>query len=531
MDETLQQRNYLFFSGLLLLAASLPLSLFITSLSQFILLAAFLFEDNPVTKLKRFGSNKAALLFCGIWVLHLAGMLWTQDVQEGLKDLRIKLPILLLPVIIAGSRPLSQKQFRAVMYVFIAAVLAGTLISMAVLAGFIPGEINDIRDVFIFKISHIRFSLFVCLSIFTLLHFNFKGGSIKQKTAAIIISAWFIYFLIIVESITGLVIMGICAVFILISGIFSEKNKKKKLIYLSILIGIPVIIFFSLRNLVNEFYKVRHPVFSTSEKTSQGNEYKFENEAQEYENGYPVYAYLCEPEMRTEWNRLSNVPYDSLDERNQAIRFTLMRFLSSKGLRKDGEGVRSLSQSEVRSVEKGIANVNYQDVSSLKVRLMQIIFEADHYAKGGSPSGHSITQRLEFWKAGWNIFKKNPLTGVGTGDMPLSYKSQYEEMQSRLDVTHRLRAHNQFLSILVAFGVLGCIYFAFALMYPFLKNYHRNNFLFFVFMLIALLSMMTEDTLETQPGATFVAFFFSLYIGTQSARSSHKVSQSKNPFD
>ena len=100
--------------------------------------------------------------------MHLVGMLWTSDFANGIKDLRIKLPLLLLPIIIAGTEKLTEKQFRWIMGAFVFAVFAGTISAISVLTGIIHREIYDIRDIFIYKISHIRFALFTCVAICTL---------------------------------------------------------------------------------------------------------------------------------------------------------------------------------------------------------------------------------------------------------------------------------------------------------------------------------------------------------------------------
>jgi len=226
-------------------------------------------------------------------------------------------------------------------------------------------------------------------------------------------------------------------------------------------------------------------------------------------------VYVCDKELRTAWNERSNIPYDSTDERKQPLTFTLVRFLASKGYRKDAEGVKQLSEKEVRSIERGIANVNYQEISSIHSRLLQIMWEFDQFIKGGNPSGHSVTQRLVFWKVAWGICSKNFFTGVGTGDLPEAYKSQYESMHSSLDENRRLRSHNQYLAIMVAFGIFGLIYFLYALFYPVVKYRRKIGFLFAAYFIIAILSMLTEDTIETQAGATFVAFFFSLFLFRQ----------------
>jgi hypothetical protein len=54
---------------------------------------------------------------------------------------------------------------------------------------------------------------------------------------------------------------------------------------------------------------------------------------------------------------------------------------------------------------------------------------------------------------------------------------------------------------------LGFIWFLFTLIYPAVKLGKFNEYLYLVFFVIVFMSMLTEDTLETQAGATFFAFF------------------------
>ncbi len=510
--------NTLYYTGLLLFVTGLPVSLFLTSFSQFVLIAAFLFEGDVRIKLRKFFSNKAAMLFAGIWVMHLLGMLWSADWAYGLKDLRIKLPLLVLPVILAGTPPLSPKQFRWLMLTFVASVFVATLISMAVLAGIIHRNINDIRDVFIFNISHIRFALYTCLCIFILIWLAFrqdKKVSGQLKIAALIIMIWFFIFMIIVESVTGLVIFTVTGLILLLYHAFTSGEMRFRIILTTVILILPLVFVFMIEKFVDDFYD-NHPYpINTSEKTAQGNDYSFNLENPLYENGYPVWVYVCDKELRAAWNERSPIPYDSTDERKQPLTYTLVRFLASKGYRKDAEGVKRLSETEVHSIERGIANVNYQEMSDIRARLLQIMWEFDQFFKGGNPSGHSVTQRLVFWQVAWGICSKNFFFGVGTGDLPEAYKTEYDSMHSKLDEKHRLRSHNQYLAIMVAFGISGLIYFLYALFYPIFRYRRRIGYLFAAYFIIAILSMFTEDTIETQAGATFVAFFFSLFLFRQ----------------
>src|SRR5205085_4705129 len=126
---------------------------------------------------------------------------------EGMKDIRIKLPLLALPVIIAGNEPLSKKQFHLVMGFFIASVFAGSMVSMAVLTGIIQREITDIREIFIFHVSHIRFALFICVAVFSMIYFLVSDQYRLPpvfKIIYLLLICWLLIFLVIMQSVTGI---------------------------------------------------------------------------------------------------------------------------------------------------------------------------------------------------------------------------------------------------------------------------------------------------------------------------------------
>ncbi|MBL0032812.1 MAG: O-antigen ligase family protein [Bacteroidetes bacterium] len=504
--------NYLYLTGLTLLVTGLPVSLFLTSLSQFFLVGSFFLEGNIKERWKRFTSNKVAVVFVGIWLLHLIGILWTTDLAAGMKDLRIKLPLLLLPIIISGTEKLTEKQFRYIMGAFVFAVFAGTISAIAVLTGIIHRDIYDIRDIFIYKISHIRFALFTCVAICTLV---FYIGYRKELTPvakfiALLLAIWFAAFLVIVESLTGLIVLVILTVSVLIYHLLISGNKVKKVISFVLIVAIPLTITVYVTGLIHDFYNRKQEVINVNDKTAQGNPYDFYLDDNNFENGYQVNIYLCIPELKKAWNERSKIHLDSLDHKKQPIKATLVRFLTSKGMRKDSAAVYSLTKNEIQSIEAGVPNVNFQKMSDLRSRVNQVIWEIDNLMKGGDPSGHSVAQRLEFWRAAVGVIKTSPLFGVGTGDLKPEFENQYQRMNTRLDEAHRLNSHNQYLSIAAAFGIPGLLYFLFALLYP-LRRARQLPAIFILFLIICLVSMLTEDTLETQPGATFVGLFFILF--------------------
>ncbi len=128
---------------------------------------------------------------------------------------------------------------------------------------------------------------------------------------------------------------------------------------------------------IHNFYDFEKVNKDTIEKTtSRGNLYHHDFNNPMVENGNYVYLYICESEMREEWNKLSEIKYDSIGKNGYPISATLIRYLTSKGLRKDADGVQSLTVSDRKNIEKGMANVIYaRKKYSLYPRIYQTIWE------------------------------------------------------------------------------------------------------------------------------------------------------------
>ena len=98
-----QIHEQVYFYTLILIAVSLPLSIFTTSMFQLVLLLNWLVELRYREKWQKVVSNRALQLFLLIFGLHLVGLLWSSNLAYALHDIKIKLPLLAFPVIIATS--------------------------------------------------------------------------------------------------------------------------------------------------------------------------------------------------------------------------------------------------------------------------------------------------------------------------------------------------------------------------------------------------------------------------------------------
>lgn len=513
------QHAWIYFIGLVLMAMSLPLSKFTMSVAQFILVGNWLWEGNFRNKWQTIKSNKLIWVLLSIYLLHVVGVLWSTDLAYAAKDLRIKLPLLALPILIGTSAPLDFKRFRILLLLFAGAVFAGTVVSMYYYLGFSGEHIYDPRYLSRF-ISHIRFSLLIVISIIALLWMILLQGnrfSVIVKLLMALAILWFSAFLFILDTLNGIAALVITVFCTLAWYAMFSKSKLLKTSLLALVVGIPIlaVVYFSM--IVKQHYGIdtKEDLSALDSVSAAGTYYYHNKENKEMENGHYVWIYIADGEIQKEWRKRSDLPFDGLDKKNNPLYGTVLRYMSSRGLRKDSVGISQLSDEEIAAIENGISSHRYFDKLGIDYRIEQTLYEFDNYMASGNPSGHSTTQRLEFWKAATGIIKANPIIGVGTGDLNAAYDQQYELMNSLLEEKYRFRAHNQFLSIGVAFGLLGLAWFIFSLAFPFITTKFNTGYLYTLFILITAVSMLTEDTLETQAGVSFFAFFNTLFLFAQ----------------
>ncbi len=495
---------YLFF--LLLLVASLPYARFGMSFAQFGILGLWFLEGEFRRKIRDLVRNKAALVLVSFYLIHLLGLLYSSDLEYGLKDIRIKLPLLFLPVVFATSERLRRQNIDLILMVYLASVLVASLISLYIR---FTEEISDFRQLSPF-ISHIRLSLNVCLAIFFSLYYAFKKyrGRWAIQLFFTGISIWLLLFLVMLESVTGIIILMVGGIILLAYQLAKGKRRSIKAVVLAGLIIIPVGIGLYIRNLAVDYFVPGNPPVDQLDKYSaQGNLYWHDTVYQPVENGSWIGLYISEEEVRQAWNNRSDLDYEGKDEKGHRLKFTLFRYMNSRGLRKDSAGMEKMSDQDIRNVEMGVANYEYTRKFSLKSRLYKIFWEYQIKQLGMNPGGHSVIQRLEYWKAAWGIISDHFLVGVGTGDVRNAFIRQYKASQSVLEPQFQHRAHNQYLAIFVAFGVIGFLWFIFTLVYPPVHLKKMYTYHYFVFWLTMVISMLVEDSLETQVGVTLFAFF------------------------
>jgi hypothetical protein len=507
-----------FFSASLAgIAISLPLSEWLLSLFIIMLTGSWI-ASGGLSKIPRlFRDKKIILLFLSGFLIYMVWMINTSDISAGLDQLRLKLPLLVLPMVIGLSDPISQAENKFLISCFITGVVVSSL------SGTISGYdelISGYSDPKALSpyISHIRLALMSLLAIASAGWYFIGHRTGKWHDWLFPVSAlWLIFYLFLLLSLTGIVLLLVVAAISAASIFRRTENRILRIIIPAVFILLLTAAGVLITETVRSFYTGRNAYFlPPKEMTAGGRPYYHNTSLKDVENGNLVWIYVCEEELAREWNRHSRYPYSGTDAKGQTLRYTLIRYLTSLGKTKDSAGFSSMTKTDIENIENGIANKYFTVWSPWRSKLYEVVWQIDYYKKGGNPSGHSITQRLEYFAAGLRIFSRYPLFGTGTGDIKDEYHFQYNADNSVLDEQHRLLCHNQFLSFLVTFGITGFIALIIALFYPFFKMRGFRRFLPAVFFIIATLSMLWEDTLETHTGVSFFAYFYSVFIfGTE----------------
>jgi len=503
-----------YFFLLIATAVSLPSSKALMSILPFVLLFNWLLEGRLKEKLNLFFKNPAIWLLPSVFCLYLAELLRTDSMEWGIMDVKIQIPLLILPMVIGTSYQLNFRQVKTIILFFVAAVVATSFCSTYVWLGFSGKEILDVRDISLF-ISHIRFALLVNIAVFSLAWFVFYrklNTPRKEKTIYMIVLVWLVLFLFILKSVTGIVIFIVTLLVLAFWLSFKVRHVILRFSIYVFLLMIPLFIGAYLTRSINDFYRIEKiSPEQLNSTTKKGARYSNDLTNKQIENGHYVFRFIADDELRQAWNQRSQYNYDSTYTVG-FNKFTLFRYLTSKGLRKDAEGLSRLNDTDIHNIEEGIPNYLFANKYSLNNRIYQTIWEFNEYKNGRSPAGNSVVQRIEYFKIACQLISEHFWFGVGTGSYFPAYQKKYDEHPFFHEQKFRQRSHNMFLSYWVDFGLAGFLFICFAYVYPVFRQKKTKSYLFLVFSLIVLLSFLNEDTLNNHDAITFFAFFYSLFL-------------------
>jgi hypothetical protein len=501
----------LYYIGVGLLGFGMMLGTVPTSVPQFILLGNWLLEGRFKEKWASIRSNKIFWILASVFLMHLLGMIHTQYFSAGADDIRIKIPLLLLPLIFFTSPAITLKELKWILLAFIVGCVCN--VGWCLFYAYTKLGHQSFRQASRFM-SHIRLSLLLNVALLSCYWcFNaFKHN--KYKWLFVLAAVFLILSMIKLALVTGLVIL-IFTLLVMLMHFTWKKGIKWRIISIGLVLGGCLMTqLYVKKNYDKQFTIISSPVNQFMLKSPSGRFYEHSPGFTLRENGYYIYRNIQFNEIERAWNK--RCPEDSFLFYPKFVNVqrgtVLLRYLSSMGLAKDSVSVTQLRIKDIRRIKEGITNCHYPEWNSLQKRLYELFFEYQSYLNNADVSGHSLSMRFYFWQAAIHILSKHVWLGVGTGDAKRAFRNAYFELNTPLKKEWRLRSHNQFLAIGVSFGVIGIIAFLIFLFFPGWILRRHLPFLYLPFFIIAILSFLVEDTLESQTGLTFFAYFNTLLL-------------------
>lgn len=453
---------------------------------------------------------QAYIAFC---LVLMVGLLWTADLGAGLSLLRVKLPLLVVPLVMLTTPPLEGRVRSVVLALF-----SGTVLVVSIIAAVRLFTIPDLpyRDAVPY-ISHIRFALCCCMVIFISCSGLCRHGgtqapklfSIHSAISAVVL-LWMLCFLVLIRSYTAVAVLLVVS----LAAVVHYRRRWWAVAVWLVLVGGGAAV---VGHYVHDYYKpaplMEEPL---RECTAGGRPYHHAHDGI-VENGNLLNNYICYEELHREWGRRSNRPLTEPMYDGYCLETVLIRHLNALGLTKDSAGVWAMNDAAVSAVERGVANPVYESRNPLRKMVYVMLFEREHYVHTRSVAGFTMLQRFELWRATWRVVRQHPLFGVGTGDAVGAMHAELVAMDSELIGTTK-HTHCEYLSLLAMVGIVGVVVIVIMFLRPLLNGKTARGGmlrspLMIAWLLTVLVSFLTEDTLDTLAGILFCTWFLAMRRG------------------
>jgi len=237
----------------LLIAFCLPLGKvngFVAFCLPFILLMCFnwIVEADFYSKFKTILNNKLSLLFITFYVLHIIGLLYTQNTSSGLFEIQVKLSLLIFPLLLT-NKPFSDEQVKNIFIALIAGAFLSsiTLLSHALYLLITTNENHFFYQSFCSILIHPSYlSMYMNVAIAWLL-INLTQNKLSDKRLPNIlgsfITLFFSYIIILLSSKSGIIALILIYSIYFFYNIFYLKKYIISLVSITVLVTSSVFIY------------------------------------------------------------------------------------------------------------------------------------------------------------------------------------------------------------------------------------------------------------------------------------------------
>ena len=212
----------------ILIAFCLPIAR-LTPIFIALMLLNWLTEGDFKNKFHAIIKNEFALLFISFYVMHLIGLIYTQNMSSGLFDIQVKFSLLVFPLIFA-SRPFDKGKIKIIFFAFIAGGLVSSfiLLTRAIYTYEAYGENNFFYQAFSSYLIHpsylsMYFNFIIAWLLINILNGSFYRSKFSNRIAILII-IFFSIIIVLLSSKLGLITLFLQCIGFLVYFIISRKK-------------------------------------------------------------------------------------------------------------------------------------------------------------------------------------------------------------------------------------------------------------------------------------------------------------------
>lgn len=155
--------------------------------------------------------------------------------------------------------------------------------------------------------------------------------------------------------------------------------------------------------------------------------------------------------------------------------------------------------------------ISVTQISFLKSRFVEE-FQAQEFRPPVGIAHTSTNIRVGIYTCVFQIFRENPLFGVGVGDVQKELNECYSQFHTRVYQEGHYNTHSTYFNVLLSNGIIGLLFFLAALLYQLRLAFKSKNSFYLAFLILLFTTMLFENVLVRMHGAVFYGLFNSIFI-------------------
>lgn len=149
--------------------------------------------------------------------------------------------------------------------------------------------------------------------------------------------------------------------------------------------------------------------------------------------------------------------------------------------------------------------IAYQTLPTFHNRVKYFLYDFEYFKKTNYLPGANDAVRIISLKAGWNVMKQQPVTGVGFGDVISETKKWYAVNYPQMTEADKIYPSGEWVIYGAGCGWPGILLFSFVMIIPFWVN-TGNRLLWWLLNATAAFSFLFDIGLEVQFGVFIYSF-------------------------